>query len=213
MIWSWVHSAGAVLAGLVVASVLIVAVEVFSSIVHPFPPDVDPSDYAVCKAHVARCPAWVLAAAVLAWGLTTFLSAWLATRLGSGRHFAHGIVVGLILVALVVLNMSMLPYPIWFWVPTWLFFPWASPWGPNWEDRGHRGGSLLTHPASSLAPARGPFRAMTSCVQPAGAARSGHEPGAQGLQVEVRTGLRRPFEAGTGRGPLRLRALTSPSDL
>ena len=87
-------------------------VEAFSSAVHPFPPDVDPSDYEACKAHVARCPAWVLAAAVLAWGLTTFASAWLATRLGPGRHRAHGVVVGLVLLALVVMNMSMLPYPI-----------------------------------------------------------------------------------------------------
>ena len=123
MIGSLVRSAGAVLAGLVVASVLIAGVEVFSSIVHPIPPDVDPSDYEVCKAHVARYPAWVLAVAVLAWGLTTSASAWLATRLGPGRHRAHGIVVGLILLALVVMNMSMLPYPVWFWVSNLVAFP------------------------------------------------------------------------------------------
>ena len=97
--------------------------EVVSSIVHPFPADVDPTDQEAIKAHVARCPAWVLAMAVVAWGLTTFLSAWLATRLGTGRHFAHGVVVGLILLALVVLNMSLLPYPIWFWVANLVGFP------------------------------------------------------------------------------------------
>src|SRR5262245_34863387 len=101
MIGSLVRSVGAVLAGLVVAAVLIVGVEGFGSIVHPFPPDVDPTDYEVCKAHVARYPAWVLAVAVVAWGLTTFVSAWLATRLGSGRRRAHGVVVGLVLLALV----------------------------------------------------------------------------------------------------------------
>src|SRR5262249_62052277 len=100
MIWSFARSAGAVLAGLVVASVLIVGVEVFGSIVHPFPPEVDPTDYEVCKAHVARYPAWVLAVAVVAWGLTTFVSAWLATRLGAGGHRAHGVVGGLIVLAL-----------------------------------------------------------------------------------------------------------------
>src|SRR5262249_30036218 len=123
MIWSLVRSAGAVLAGLVVAAVLVVGVEAFSSVVHPFPPDVDPTDYEVCKAHVARYPAWVLAVAVLAWGLTTFSGAWLATRIGPGRHRAHGVVVGLILLALVVVNMSMLPYPVWFWVANLLAFP------------------------------------------------------------------------------------------
>lgn len=129
MIGSLVRSGGAVLVGLVAAMVLIVGVEVFGSIVHPFPPDVDPTDYEVCKAHVARYPAWVLLVVVLAWGLTTFLSAWLATRLGSGRHRAHGMVVGAILLALVVMNMSMLPYPIWFWASNLVIFPLGFYWG------------------------------------------------------------------------------------
>src|SRR5262249_9823198 len=41
-----------------------------------------------------------------------------------------------------------------------------------------------------------------------GAPSSRQEPGAQGLHVEVRQGLRRPSEARAGRGPLRLRAPT-----
>jgi len=53
MIGTAVRSVGAVLAGLLVAAVLIVGVEAFSSIVHQFPPDVDPTDYEVCKAHVS----------------------------------------------------------------------------------------------------------------------------------------------------------------
>jgi hypothetical protein len=108
---------------------LIVGIEVFSSIVHPFPPEVDPTDYEACKAHVARYPAWALLLVVLGWGLTTFLSAWLATRLGSGRHRAHGIVAGSILPALAVMNMSMLPYPIWFWASNLVIFPLGFYWG------------------------------------------------------------------------------------
>lgn len=129
MLKSLVQSGGAVLLGLVVATVLIIGVEVFSSIVHPFPPDVDPTDFEVCKAHVARYPWGVLLLGALAWGLTTFLSAWLATRLGSGRHRAHGIVVGAILLALAIMNMSMLPYPIWFWACNLILFPLGFYWG------------------------------------------------------------------------------------
>ena len=82
MIGTVLRSAGAVLGGLVVAAVLVVGVKAFSSVVHPFPPDVDPNDHEACKAHVARYLAWVLAVGAVAWGLTTFASAWLATRLG-----------------------------------------------------------------------------------------------------------------------------------
>jgi hypothetical protein len=125
MIGAFVRSVAAILVGLAVAFILIVGVEVGSSILHPFPDGVDPSDYEVCKAHVAAYPAWILLWAALAWGLTTFLSAWLATRLGSARHPAHGIVVGSILLALAVMNMSMLPYPIWFWAANLAVFPLA----------------------------------------------------------------------------------------
>jgi hypothetical protein len=106
---------GAVLAGLVVAMLMIVVVEIPGSIVHPFPPGVDPTDIEVCRAHVANYPAWILMAVVAVWGLIAFAGAWVATRLGTGRHPAHGIMVGLILLALAVMNMSMLPYPVWFW--------------------------------------------------------------------------------------------------
>src|SRR5688572_32400331 len=47
MIGSVTRSIAAVIAGLVLAMVLIVAVEVFSSLFHPFPPDVDPTDLEV----------------------------------------------------------------------------------------------------------------------------------------------------------------------
>ena len=126
---SLVRSVGAVVAGLVVAMISIVGIEVASSLVHPFPPGVDTNDYEVVRAHVARYPAWILLLAALGWGLTTFVSAWLATRLGPGRHRAHGIVVGSILLALVVMNMSMLPYPVWFWAANLVGFPLAFYWG------------------------------------------------------------------------------------
>ena len=60
--------------------------------------------------------------------MTVFVSSWLATRLGTGRHLAHGLVVGAILFAAVVFNMAMLPYPIWFWVNL-IVFPIACLWG------------------------------------------------------------------------------------
>jgi MFS family permease len=123
MILSILRSVGSVVAGLVAAFIPIIAAEVFSSIYHPFPPGVDPSDYEVCKAHVARYPTWVLAACTAIWAAALLAGSWLATRLGTARHPAHGLVVGAILLALAGLNMAMLPYPIWFPVVILLTFP------------------------------------------------------------------------------------------
>ena len=125
MIRSILRSVGSIILSLVVAMALIVAVEVVSGIFHPFPPGVDTSDYEVVKAHVAKYPHWLLALAAVAWGGTTFVSAWLATRLGAGRHPAHGIAVGALLLLAAGFNMLMLPYPIWFEIANYLFIPLA----------------------------------------------------------------------------------------
>ena len=119
---SILRSAGAVVAALIVALVLVVAVELVGAAVHPPPEDFDGTPEAM-HAYVANYPGWILAFVVLIWGGTTFLSTWLATRLGTNRHPAHGLAVGLFLFAAVLFNMSKLPYPIWFEVLNLVAFP------------------------------------------------------------------------------------------
>ena len=122
MIRSLLQSVGAIVASLIVAMVLIIAVEGFGAIFHPFPPGADTSDFEVCAAHVAACPPWILAVSALAWGGTVFASTWVATRLGSARHPAHGIAIGTLLLLAAAFNMYMLPYTSWFEIVTLLLF-------------------------------------------------------------------------------------------
>lgn len=123
MIGSVARSVIAVVLALVLALVCIIGVEVMGSMLHPLPPGLDPGDPEVIKGHVVRYPPGVLLLGGLGWGLTTLLSAWLATRLGSGRHPAHGILVGSILLSAAIANMLMLPYPLWFWILNLVAFP------------------------------------------------------------------------------------------
>jgi hypothetical protein len=114
MIWSLLRSIGSVLAGLIMAFVFIIAAEVICGILHPFPPGADTNNMEVIKDQVRSYPTWVLALGAAIWAAAPFAGAWLATRLGAGRHPAHGYVVGAILLALAGCNVSMLPYPTWF---------------------------------------------------------------------------------------------------
>jgi len=152
MIGSILRNVGSVVVGLVVALALIVAVEGVSAIVHPFPPGVDPNDLEVCKAHVARYPQWVLALAVVSWGFTAFVSAWLATRLAAGRHPAPGIVVGSLLLSAAATNLFMLPYPTWFIALNLVTIPLAT-YGGTRLGRGRTppNAERITEPADSPA--------------------------------------------------------------
>ena len=100
----------AIVAGLALAFVLVIAVELWSAVVHPIPPDFTGTMEEMCE-HVARYPDWVLAVAVLAWSATTFLSTWVAARIGNRWS---GLVVAVLLTMAIVYNVTMLPYKMWF---------------------------------------------------------------------------------------------------
>ena len=97
----------AVVAGMALAFALVVAVEMFSAAVHPFPADFNGN----IAEHVRRYPDWVLGVVVLAWGATAAAATWGASRIG-GR--LAGLLVALLLALALVFNLTQLPYPTWF---------------------------------------------------------------------------------------------------
>jgi hypothetical protein len=99
-----------VVAGIVTAFLLLVAVELLSAVVHPFPEGLEQTPEAICR-HVEKYPPWVLAVAALLWGGAAFASVWLAGKLGNRMSAA---IVGTLFVAAIVCNVAMLPYPAWF---------------------------------------------------------------------------------------------------
>jgi hypothetical protein len=105
---------GALVAATLVAFVLVVAVEAFSAVVHPLPADFGDTMEEMC-AHVERYPAWVLAVVVPLWAGIALVSTWIAGRLGNR---VCAIILGLFLLSMLVLNISMLPYPVWFKIAT-----------------------------------------------------------------------------------------------
>lgn len=110
-----------VLTGLAVALLLVIAVEIFSAVVHPFPAGFGGTKDETC-AHVENYPAWVLVAIVPMWALAAFCSSWVARKLGG---LVASLLVGTVLMAAVGFNQWMLPYPIWFEVANLVALPLA----------------------------------------------------------------------------------------
>lgn len=114
-----VRAVGAIIAGMLVAFILLIAVELFSAVVHPFPADFGGTMDEMCR-HVERYPHWVLAVVVPTWAGTAFASTWIAGRLGN-RGCA--LLIGLFLVTALVFNVAKLPYPMWFKVASLIAIP------------------------------------------------------------------------------------------
>lgn len=111
----------AVFVGLIVLLLLVIAVEFFSAVVHPFPEGFGGTTEEMCQ-HVARYPHWVLASVVGAWAVAAFVGTWAAQRIGNVYSAA---IVGLLLLAALLVNVSMLPYPTWFKTANLLVVPTA----------------------------------------------------------------------------------------
>jgi hypothetical protein len=118
----------AVIAGMALAFALVIAVELFSSIVHPFPPDFDGN----IPEHVKRYPSWILGVVVLMWGATIWAATWVASRVG-GRN--AGIVVALLLAWALTFNLTQLPYTLWFKIAMFTAFPIACLLGIRYGKR------------------------------------------------------------------------------
>ena len=121
----------AIFAGMIVALVMVVAVEAFSAVVHPVPPDFKGTKEEMCL-HVERYPPWILALVVPAWAGTAFAGTWISGWIGN-RKCALG--VGLFLIAAVVFNVSILPYPVWFKLANLLVVPTAVLLGSRLSTR------------------------------------------------------------------------------
>lgn len=126
-----VRSVGATAAGLLVAFIVVIAVELFSSVVHPLPPDFGNTQEEMCR-HVEHYPAWVLAVVVPAWAAVALAGTWTAGRVGN-RGSAH--FVGMLILAALVLNLSMLPYPLWFKAACLVAIPCGIVAGLYWSGR------------------------------------------------------------------------------
>ena len=111
-----IKSVLAVILSIAVAFGLFMAIEGVGSILHPWPADFAGTSEEVAR-QVETYPTWVLAfLGGVGYGAIMLICTFIATRVGHNRNPWHGYGVGVFLFAMVVFNMTKLPYPIWFWV-------------------------------------------------------------------------------------------------
>ncbi len=118
-----IRSVLAVLVGAIVAGILIAVVEAIGHLVYPPPPGINPTDPESLRTALELVPVGALVSVLFAWGIGTFAGSWLAARIAGRSGLAHGMVVGLLMLAAGVANILMDPHPLWFWFPGVAVFP------------------------------------------------------------------------------------------
>src|SRR4051794_23378764 len=102
--------------GMVVAGIAIMVIEFLGSKVYPSPPGMNPEDSASVRAAMALMPLGALLFVLLGWIVGTFAGAWVTARMVYRSPITHGLVLGAIFLAGSIVNMLLIPHPVWFWV-------------------------------------------------------------------------------------------------
>jgi hypothetical protein len=108
---SIIRSVLAVLAGVVVAGVVVVAIEAVGHRVYPGP---EGHDHEALAAYIRTAPPGVFLFVLAAWGIGTLAGAWLAAWLAGRAPVVHGLIIGGLLLLGALANLLMIPHPVWF---------------------------------------------------------------------------------------------------
>ena len=104
----------AILAGALVAFILIAAIELLSGKLYPLHADANRPEE-MGKA-MARAPVGALLLVLLGWAVGTISGAWTATRTAGRSPLIHGLAVGALLLCAALANLLSFPHPVWFWI-------------------------------------------------------------------------------------------------
>ena len=110
----------AVIAGMIVAVLIVLASEGIGHKIYPPPPGTDMHDMANVKAFVATLPLSVLLIVLTGWLIATFAGTWLAARIAGTP--IPGYVVGALLLCGGIANAFMIPQPVWFSVASFVIY-------------------------------------------------------------------------------------------
>ncbi len=122
-----VRSIGAVIAGFVAASAVMMLIETVNG--HVLYPELGKmaegvTDKEVIRAMLASAPVGALLVVIFGWVLGSLVGGFVAAWIGQDAPVRHALILGGLLTLAGVANNLMLPPPGWFWIPTLLvFFP------------------------------------------------------------------------------------------
>lgn len=101
-----------VLAGLVVAWLVMSLFEFGSLALHRPPPGLDLRNPEALALHIAAAPVSAMLLVLAGWVLGAFFGAWVAARIARHRRVA-ALVIGALMVLGVVANNMLVPHPLW----------------------------------------------------------------------------------------------------
>jgi len=109
-----IRNIGALIAGIVIAFVLIYLIEMLGHAIYPPPPDLDFSNPDAVRPYIATLPIVALLFPMIGWLLGAFAGSFVANICGDAKPYVFSGIVGGLVLAGTIANLIMIPHPLWF---------------------------------------------------------------------------------------------------
>lgn len=106
----------AIIAGLAAGIVVIFIMEFVGHGIYPPPAGFDPTDEAAMENVMMQAPVGALLMVILAYILGSFAGGFVASQLSRSAPLRNAIIVGILLLIAGVVNVFMIPHPVWYLV-------------------------------------------------------------------------------------------------
>ena len=104
----------AVVLGVMVAVVLIIAIEALGHAIYPLPDNIDLSDTDAMAAYVLGAPPGALLLVLAAWLVATLAGGLLACRIAREMPLMYSAIVGGLVLLGTIIDLMSIPHPLWF---------------------------------------------------------------------------------------------------
>ena len=122
-----VRSAMVLLAGVVVAVIVVSLMDRVAGSIYSLPAGTDPGNPESMRQAIAHIPATALLVLLGGWVLAAAAGSFIAARLATHNRVIHGMIVTLFVLVATVGNLAAIPHPIWMWPGAVILIP-AAGW-------------------------------------------------------------------------------------
>jgi hypothetical protein len=122
-----VRSALVLLAGVVVAVIIVSVMDTVAGSLYAVPAGTDRTNPESMRRAVALLPATAFVILLSGWILAAAVGSFVAARLATHDHTIHGMIVAMFVLVATVGNLAAIPHPAWLWPATLILIP-AGGW-------------------------------------------------------------------------------------
>lgn len=122
-----IRSALVLLAGVVVAVIVVTLMDTMAGRIYPLPAGTDINNPESLRQAVAAAPTAAVLIVLAGWVLAAGAGSYVATRLATRSRAIHGLIVALFVLVATVGNLAAIPHPVWLWPAAIILIP-AAGW-------------------------------------------------------------------------------------